>query len=388
MGNLWTNGGTKLATATFTSETASGWQQVTFTTPVAIVAGTTYVASYHTNVGHYGATSGYFSATGFDRAPLHALRDGIDGSNGVYRYGSASAFPNQTYKSANYWVDVVFTPAGGADVAPPSVNQITPANGATGVVTTTMVTATLTEMPDPSSVNPTTFQLRDPAGVAVAAAAFAGGETPTASLRPESALLPGTTYTAIVKGGVGGVRDLAGNFMASDYSWSFTTAGVPPPPPPPPSPSACPCSIWSPSTTPAFADSDASAVEVGVRFRSDVAGYISGLRFYKAAGNTGVHVGTLWSNSGTRIASLTFSGESSAGWQEVNIGMPIAISANTTYVVSYHTDTGHYAFDAGYFAQVVAVGMVTLQSGLVQYGYKMGGSTQPGVPHEPTMLSG
>ena len=142
VGNLWTNSGTKLATATFTSETASGWQQVTFTSPVAIVAGTTYVASYHTNVGHYGATSGYFSATGFDRAPLHALRDGIDGSNGVYRYGSASVFHNQTYKSANYWVDVVFTPLTG-NPAPPSVNSITHANGATGVVTTTMVTATL-----------------------------------------------------------------------------------------------------------------------------------------------------------------------------------------------------------------------------------------------------
>ena len=50
-----------LATATFTNETASGWQQVNFSTPITIAAGTTYVASYHTNVGRYAATTGFFS---------------------------------------------------------------------------------------------------------------------------------------------------------------------------------------------------------------------------------------------------------------------------------------------------------------------------------------
>ena len=51
-GTFWTSTGTLLATATFTNETASGWQTVTFSNPVAIDAGTTYVASYHSN-GHY-----------------------------------------------------------------------------------------------------------------------------------------------------------------------------------------------------------------------------------------------------------------------------------------------------------------------------------------------
>ena len=40
--------GTLLASATFTNESASGWQQVNFSNPVPITAGTTYVASYHT----------------------------------------------------------------------------------------------------------------------------------------------------------------------------------------------------------------------------------------------------------------------------------------------------------------------------------------------------
>ncbi|MBW4589165.1 DUF4082 domain-containing protein [Aetokthonos hydrillicola Thurmond2011] len=108
-GTLWNSSGTKLASATFTNETASGWQQVNFTTPVAITANTTYIASYHTNVGHYSADEGYFANSGVDNAPLHALSNGTSGGNGVYHYGSTSAFPSSTYNSSNYWVDVVFS---------------------------------------------------------------------------------------------------------------------------------------------------------------------------------------------------------------------------------------------------------------------------------------
>jgi hypothetical protein len=110
VGNLWTSSGTRLATATFTGETASGWQQVLFTTPVAITSNTVYIASYHANNGHYSADVGYFSVQGVDNYPLHALATGENGGNGVYRYGTSSAFPNLTWEAANYWVDVVFTP--------------------------------------------------------------------------------------------------------------------------------------------------------------------------------------------------------------------------------------------------------------------------------------
>jgi hypothetical protein len=107
--NLWSSTGTRLATATFTGETASGWQQVNFATPVAITANTVYVASYHTNVGHYSDNQNYFASQGVNSPPLHALAEGVSGVNGVYRYGSASNFPNLGWRSCNYWVDVVFT---------------------------------------------------------------------------------------------------------------------------------------------------------------------------------------------------------------------------------------------------------------------------------------
>jgi hypothetical protein len=107
-GSLWTSSGQRLRTATFTGETASGWQQVYFASPVAISAGVVYVASYHTEVGRYAGDIDYFGAAGVDRAPLHALRSGVSGGNGVYAYGP-SAFPANSYLATNYWVDVIFS---------------------------------------------------------------------------------------------------------------------------------------------------------------------------------------------------------------------------------------------------------------------------------------
>ena len=109
VGSLWTSTGQLLASATFSNETASGWQQVSFASPVAITANTTYVASYHSNAGNYAVNEAYFASTGIDNPPLHALANGTSGGNGVYLYSAASAFPSQTYNAENYWVDVVFS---------------------------------------------------------------------------------------------------------------------------------------------------------------------------------------------------------------------------------------------------------------------------------------
>lgn len=107
---LWNSAGTRLAEATVANESAAGWQQVNFTAPILIAANTVYVASYHTNVGHYANDNNYF-ATAIDNGPLHALHNGENGNNGVYAYGSNVAFPTTGYRATNYWVDVVFMPA-------------------------------------------------------------------------------------------------------------------------------------------------------------------------------------------------------------------------------------------------------------------------------------
>lgn len=115
-GHLWRGDGTLLATVRFEDETPTGWQHATFASPVPINANTTYVASYHTETGHYSFDSNYFSNSGFDNPPLHALRDGVDGPNGVYVYGRSGfpLFPSSSFQASNYWIDVDFLPSSGA----------------------------------------------------------------------------------------------------------------------------------------------------------------------------------------------------------------------------------------------------------------------------------
>src|SRR5262249_23246703 len=109
IGDLWTTSGTLLASATFSNETASGWQQVNFSTPVSITAGTTYIASYETSVGEYSEDDNYFTNS-LTNGPLTAPSSSASGGNGVYAYGSSNPFPNNTFNAANYWVDVIYQP--------------------------------------------------------------------------------------------------------------------------------------------------------------------------------------------------------------------------------------------------------------------------------------
>ena len=142
-GNLWSTSGALLGSATFANETSSGWQTVRFASPIALAAGTTYVASYHTNVGHYASTESYFTGKGVDHAPLHAPADGAGGANGVYHYGN-SGFPDQTYRGSNYWVDVVFAANGtsSTDACPPATDSGTPATDSGTPATDSGITPT------------------------------------------------------------------------------------------------------------------------------------------------------------------------------------------------------------------------------------------------------
>src|SRR2546429_1572450 len=107
--------------------------------------------------------------------------------------------------------------------------------------------------------------------------------------------------------------------------------------------------IWPSTATPANIDAGANGpVELGVSFKSDVSGYITGVRFYKGVNNTGTHLGHLWSSTGTLLATATFTGESASGWQQVKFSSPVAINANTVYVASYYT-TGRSSYDLTYF---------------------------------------
>jgi hypothetical protein len=317
IGNLWSSTGALLASATFVSETASGWQQVNFTTPVPITANTVYVASYHANTGHYSDDQNFFGNTGADNLPLHALANSVS-INGVYAYGTTSAFPNQTWNSSNYWVDVVLSTGSASTLSAITTSSLP------GGTLNTAYSATL---------------------------AASGGTLPyTWSIIGS---LPGGLKLNSVTGEISGIPTVVGSFSFSvrvtdsanpvasiTKALSITIAAAP-----------TNLTIWPSTTVPTLVDAGPdSAVELGVKFKSDNNGTISGIRFYKASTNTGTHVGNLWSSTGTLLASAPFVGETASGWQQVNFGTPIPITAGTVYVASYHTNTGHYSDDVNYFA--------------------------------------
>ncbi len=156
VGHLWSNDGTLLATATFTNETASGWQEAQLPTPIAITSGTKYVASYHLDSGHFSMDVGYFANKGRDQGPLHALANSAAEPNGVSHAGE-SAFPTNTYQSSNYWVDVVYAYSLTTDTTAPAITSVSPVGGAANVSTLTSVTAQFNEDMDPWTIASSNF---------------------------------------------------------------------------------------------------------------------------------------------------------------------------------------------------------------------------------------
>jgi PKD repeat protein len=411
VGQLFSSTGQLLASATFSGETASGWQQVNFSTPIAITANTTYVAAYHTNFGHYADDQGYFALSALNSGPLHA-------TEGVYKYGRTGSFPNQTFNNSNYWVDLVFN---GATTSTPPVANAGPAKstneggsvtfagsetGGTGALTYSWTfgdgttgtgsltpshvyanhgsytaTLTVTDSSGKTSSASTTVTVNDVAPTANAGGPYSGTAGTLISFKG-SATDPGANDAA----GLTYLWDFGDNTTSTQQnpthsyanagtynvkltvtetsglsSTAATTASV--------SAVATTTSLFANSVTPSNpAENDPNAVEVGVQFTSSVPGFINGIRFYKGTGNTGTHVGNLWSSTGQLLATATFTNESATGWQTVTFNTPVAIQANTTYVASYFTSTGFYADDQGVFATPLTSGSLTGLQGVYNYG--------------------
>ena len=224
-----------------------------FATPVAITAGATYVASYHTTSGHYSATRNFFGS-GVDSGPLHALANGTS-SNGVYAYGPGG-FPTQSYQSTNYWVDAVLTTTPPVDTTAPTVSAFSPASGATNVATSATVSVTFSEAMDAATINSTHRPLagrRDAGGGQRVVQRRHEHRHAHAVVRPWPTRRPTRSRSPAARSGV---KDLAGNALATTVTSSFTTAAV----------GATTYSLFNNNGTPAVIDSgDGQAIEVGVK---------------------------------------------------------------------------------------------------------------------------
>ncbi|ANL88510.1 DUF4082 domain-containing protein [Rhizobium phaseoli] len=475
--DLWSSTGTKLATATFTNTTASGWQTANFTTPYTITANTTYVASYHTT-GAYVATANFFT-TAVTSGPLTAPASG----NGVYRYGgsaTAGIFPNATFGATNYWADVVFNPTNTNNTTPTAVADAGDAtekggvaNGSGGAVASGNV---LTNDTDPDAgdtktvtaikfgatsgtlgsalagtygslvlnasgtysytINETntavqalrlstntlsdvfSYTMRDTAGATATAnltvtihgandAPVLAVQTATQNATLGSAFsftLPSTTFSDVDSGETltysataadgtalpswlsfnastrtfSGTPTTAGNYgvkvtatdiggLSANETFTITAGSAP-----------STYSLFSASSTPTQTNlNDGQQLELGVKFTSSAAGDITGIRFYRSANDNGQNVVDLWSSTGTKLATATFTNTTASGWQTANFTTPYTITANTTYVASYHT-TGAYVASANFYTTAVTSGPLTAPaSGNGLYAY--GGSATTGL---------
>jgi hypothetical protein len=320
IGSLWNASGTLLASATFTSESASGWQQVTFATPVTIAPGTTYVAGYFAPNGHYSAASSAFGSAGVDNAPLHSPANATS-ANGVYAYSANSAFPSSSFNATNYYVDVLFAPA--PPTGPPSAPT---AVSAAAAASKALVRWTAPTNEGGSAI--TGYTVTPYVGTTAQAPVNVSAPATSTTL---TGLSNGTSYTFKVK-----ATSSIGTSEPSLASSAVTPEDT----------------IFE-LGTPATVDSgDPSSVELGVKFTASENGSVTGIRFYKAATNTGTHIGALWSASGTLLASATFTNEGASGWQQVTFSSPVTVKAATTYVAGYLAPNGHYSATAAAFGSL------------------------------------
>jgi hypothetical protein len=340
-GSLWSAGGDLLANGTFTGETSTGWQTLTFSPPVAVVAGTRYVASYTAPNGHYAADPWFFVYSGYSAAPLSTPRSFEAGGNGAYGY--PGRFPTGSYQAANYYVDVVFD---SATSTPPDVSAVTPPPNALYVPVSVHPTATFTKPIDTATLQ---FTLTDSAGAAVAGSVFYDSTSRTATFTPSAALPAGQRFTATAQ-----ASDTNGNAMAAPRTWTFTT-----------DPGNTTINrLFAVNATPAVtAVQDSDSVSLGVKFTPNTDGSVIGVRYYKGTGNGGIHTGSLWSATGTRLATAAFSGESSSGWQTVYFTEAVPVTAGTTYVASYFAPRGHYAANSNFFASTWTNGPLSAPGG-------------------------
>ena len=221
-----TNPGTSIAKAFAPAGqtlTPGAWNEILFTTPVQVTAGTVYVATYYSPTGYYNSTDNAFTDP-VVHGPLAILKDDDQGDNGTYRYGEG--YPTDGYQASNYWVDVDYS--NGVDITPPTVIFNTPATSATNITVNTSVSVTFSENIILATVNSSTFVLKDVDGNIIPGTVSYSASTRSASLLLNSPLDYSSVYTATVSGGSSGIKDLSGNAMVSDYTWSFTTEPVPP----------------------------------------------------------------------------------------------------------------------------------------------------------------
>ncbi|WEJ59332.1 DUF4082 domain-containing protein [Devosia sp. FJ2-5-3] len=350
-GTLWTSTGTKLGTVTFTNETASGWQSASFASPIAVTAGTSYVVSYHTTSGYYSATGATFSAPITNNGITAAqTASGSGNGNGLYSYGASSVFPTNSYNATNYWVDVFYEQ--GTNTAPVATAD----SGLTVQPNTALQIQAATLLANDTDANGDALTITGVSGATNGTVTF-NAQTNVVTFTPTNGYSGAANFTYSISDGRGGT---ASANVGLNVAAAPVSSGI---------------SLFPANSVPQTVSvNDPNGVNLGMKFTSSQAGFITGAKFYKGPNNIGPHEATLWSSTGTNLGRVTFQNETASGWQTANFANPIAITAGTTYVISYHTN-GNYSVSGRGFEQAMTSGPLTAPSssssggnGLYAYG--------------------
>ncbi|MHC4463881.1 MAG: DUF4082 domain-containing protein, partial [Planctomycetota bacterium] len=109
--------------------------------------------------------------------------------------------------------------------------------------------------------------------------------------------------------------------------------------------------------------------EQGMRFYSDVDGYIAAIRFWKSPRDTAVHMGKIWDEHGQILTSVTFEDETASDWQEQALPTVLPIAADTEYLVSVNSGNGYYVITTDVFnTEIVNGNLHAIAGGNGRYG--------------------
>ena len=344
VGRIWTSGGTSLATVTFANETASGWQTQQLATPLAISAGQTYVVSVNRNAFYAVTTSGL--ASQITAGPVRS----VVGSNGVYG-NSSGTFPTASFNNSNYFTDLQVAATETQATTPPTVSLTTPANNAVNVATDVSPSATFSRPMNAGTLTTATATVRPEGGSPVAATVTYDSNNNRVTIDPTADLTPNLDYSVQITTDASSSDGVA---LASPVIWSFTTSAA----------AAANASQLYPDTTTPAAEANSVqdgrtgtgpfSYETGVKVQATLGAEIRSVRFYKSPGETGTHVGRIWSEGGTQLAQVTFTGETSSGWQTEDLATPLAITKGQTYVISVNRNDFYPVTPAGLATQITA----------------------------------
>jgi Protein of unknown function (DUF1566)/Bacterial Ig-like domain len=196
-----------------------------------------------------------------------------------------------------------FTTGAAPDITAPTVSSVSPANNAIDVTTNSNITASFSENMTAASFSNTTFTLSSGAGTVTGAVSYNGT---TATFNPSVNLAFSTLYTATL---TTGVTDAAGNPLATNYTWNFTTGAAPD------------------TTAPTVSSTNPASNATNVAVNGDLTATFSE---NMTAGSFGATTFTLSSNAGSVSGPVTYSGTTATFNPNANLAFSTLYTATLT----------------------------------------------------------